>query len=85
MHNIRVNKQADWEFVLEACIIALLGVSISYIFVFIRVWDWTDFPGQWRICAYVMKGINHYPYIGIEDIPDAVTSIGMIPSRECSH
>lgn len=76
----------DREFVIEAGIIALSGLLLCFFLLFVREWvvrewDWTDFPGQWRICAYVLKGVDHYPYIGVEEIPDAVKSVGVIPAR----
>ncbi|MBQ3446073.1 MAG: hypothetical protein IJG37_00335 [Synergistaceae bacterium] len=74
-----MNKD-ERDFAFAAGIIAFVGVSLSCFFPLVQGWGWTDFPGQWRSCAYVLRGVDHYPYIGAGNIPDAVKDIGIIPA-----
>ena len=37
-----------------------------------------DFLGQWKLCAYTLRGVNPYPLIGVE-IP-AIKELGIIPA-----
>ena len=37
----------------------------------------TDFDGQWRLCAYALLGLDPYPLIGVD--PPALDDVGVIP------
>ena len=37
-----------------------------------------DFLGQWKLCAYALRGIDPYPLIGVET--PAVKELGIIPA-----
>lgn len=49
------------------CLIYLYGNTSSY----------NDFLGQWKLCAYALRGIDPYPIIGAE-VP-AIKELGIIP------
>ena len=52
-----------------ACIICLLYDKMVY----------QDFLGQWKLCAYALRGIDPYPLIGVE-VPE-VKELGIIPAK----
>mgnify|MGYP002625765100 CR=1 FL=1 len=37
----------------------------------------TDFDGQWRLCAYALRGLDPYPLIGVA--PPVLVDVGVIP------
>lgn len=37
----------------------------------------TDFDGQWRLCAYAVRGLDPYPLIGVD--PPVLDDVGVIP------
>ena len=71
-------KRFSIRFYITAVLIILLGV-ISLIYLYIGS-EWVDFPGQHQLCAYVLRGIDPYPYIGGTHIPEQARDVGIIPS-----
>ena len=71
------------RFYVTAGLLIFIGiVSIVRVFIAIGKADtiWIDFPGQYQLCAYVVKGVDPYPYIGSNNIPEQVREIGSIPA-----
>ena len=58
-----------------ASIVALNVVSIGLLID--RNIFFTDFDGQWRLCAYALRGFDPYPLIGVD--PPALDDVGVIP------
>ena len=61
---------------LSAALIVLLNVISSGLLIDRGVFL-DDFAGQWRLCAYTLKGVDPYQIIGVE--PALIDEIGVIP------
>lgn len=74
-----MTKNFSWKFYIVAAFIISVCILTLYWLVFNIGMGWYDLPGQRQLCAYVLRGIDPYPYIGIPDIPASVQEIGTIP------
>ena len=74
-------RKQDQEFYLYAALFALAGIGVVLLFAVLGNREVGDLLGQWKLCAYAVRGVDPYPYIGasLSDVPQSVKDLGTLP------
>lgn len=71
-------KTSDKKISLMLVILVSLNILAWESYMFKGETAYQDFLGQWKLCAYALRGIDPYPLIGVET--PAVEELGIIPA-----
>lgn len=64
---------------INLALIALVGLNVlaCEIYLICSTSAYQDFLGQWKLCAYALRGIDPYPLVGVET--SVIDELGIIP------
>lgn len=73
-------KNFSGKFYVYSVPLIVICAVIMYCLLYIHGLGWYDLPGHWKFCAYFLRGIDPYPYVGVSELPASVQDIGVISS-----
>lgn len=74
-----LTKKTDYEFWIEAAFFVIVGVSVVVLMLTRGLDSLGDLPGNWRYCAYAVRGFDPYSYMEAGIIPEQAKDLGLLP------